>query len=882
MVDRLKQLFEAAVELGAAQRDGFVAEACGDDRMLRDRLIELLRAHEDAGDFLEHPTGLVQAIAAADQAEPVGELVAGARVDGYVLVERIGVGGFGSVWRARQDQPVEREVALKVLHAAGDSVRAAARFADERQNLARMRHPSIAKVFDAGVTAAGRLWMAMELVEGRPLVTCCRDDGLGLSARLRLFVAVCQAVQYAHGKGIVHRDLKPSNVLVVDRDGVAEPVIVDFGVACTLDVADAMAGDEVPVGTPEYMSPEQAAADYGAIDTRTDVYALGVLLYELIGGALPFTRPAGIDAAQRLLRQIREDELVPPSRRATAMPRLPIELDWVVTKAMSKDPAGRYATAAALADDVQRVLEHEPVSVGPSGPAYRLRKFARRHRLVVAAAVAILLTSSLGSFVAVRGWLDARHAERIALLAEQGARADQRQAERASQRAQRALDLLDDLWESADPARFGRADYPVRELFEDFELMLPSRVVGEPEVEHRVRLSLSRVQRIVGALHRAQVHADRAVEIARELDPLVGLPTALVEQARVLFDRGTIAAAAAAVAEGLAHVDVAATPLLVADLCEVQANCLQRQGDATAAIAASERAMTLRRQFGDSLEVARSALQSANIHGSRGNVDLALEHLESTRHLLAPFGADHPDALVALQHEALLLLRRGDKAGAQKCLLECLQRRRGLYGAGHPQVAWTEVDLAWLWHEQGRDAEAEPLLRRAVEALRDRLGDRHVFVTEATQRLGAVLVELKSFDEAESMLRTAVVRFRTLPAHPVDGLVGCLGNLAALLWKTERREEAVAAQGEALQVARKQLPEDHFVTSVSMTNLAWMSAELGRPEQAIELLTEALARSSAAGRLGEAKIQRDRLVTLLRQSGREQQAEALEIESRGR
>lgn len=397
MAERLKQLFETAADLPTAQRGVFLAETCRGDDALRDRLLALLAAHDDAGDFLEHPAALVEAIAADGEVDD--EFAPGDSFAHFELLERLGAGGFGSVWRARQAEPVAREVALKVLHASGDAQQLAERFRAERQNLARMRHPGIAKVFDAGVTPAGRSWMAMELVDGEPLVRFCDARGLGTAARLRLFVLVCRAVQHAHSKGVVHRDLKPANVLVVERDGAEQPVVVDFGVAWSLGDAPAT----TTPGTPEYMSPEQAAADRAAVDTGTDVYALGVLLYELIARARPFERPPGLQGVDELLRLIRAGAAAPPRSLPTALRGLPIELDWIVAKAMAIDPAGRYASAATLADDVERVLQHEPVSVAPRSLGYRLRKLARRHRLVVGAATAVFVTAVAGTAVAVRG-----------------------------------------------------------------------------------------------------------------------------------------------------------------------------------------------------------------------------------------------------------------------------------------------------------------------------------------------------------------------------------------------------------------------------------------------------------------------------------------------
>jgi tetratricopeptide (TPR) repeat protein len=899
MPDRLKDLFAAASELPAAEREHFVATNCGDDGPMRDRLAALLRAHDAAGEFLEHPADLV-ADAAVDVASSGGDgearsgdgLAAGAEIGNYTLVAPLGHGGFGSVWRAHQRQPVVRDVALKVLHTAVDTERVVARFAAEWQTLARMQHPGIAKVLDAGATPGGRPWLAMELIDGRPLLEVTAARRLPVADRLALFVEVCVAVQHAHGKGVVHRDLKPSNVLVVERDGGLAPVVIDFGVARVADAGAADTGDEGGLtGTPEYMSPEQASFDRAAVDTRTDVHSLGVLLYELVAGVRPFVRPPGLHGAQELLRLVRETLPLPPSRQPTRIAPLPRELDWIVARAMAKDPAARYPTAAALADDVRRLSRHEPVQAGPNTAGYRLRKAARRHRVAFALVALVVLSIGIGAVVAVAGWaqahesaVQARAAEALAVAAqaqaeaaEQRARADQIAAERESRKANRALDLVDELWEAANPARFGRPDYPVRELFGDFERLLPARFAGEPEVELRLRLTLARLQRILGMLPNASAHSLRAVEVARSGGEPAELADALVELARAEFDRGEVVAAeragreALALREGLPGVPTED----VAIVLETLANCRLRQGDRAGAAAFAERAAALRDAEGEPLAMARSCMQLASLHGGHGRIDVAMARVRDALDLLAPFGEGHPDALVALQHLAFLQQRRGEHAEAEASFRESLARRQRLYGDDHPHVAWAEADLGWLLHERGRAGEAEPLLRHALGVLTERLGDAHVFTTEAMQRLGAVLAALDRFAEAETMLTTAAERFARLEGHPVDGLVSALGNLAKLHWRRGDREQAVRVQADALQKAREQLPAAHFVCTIGLTNLAHMRAELGEIEPAVALLREALTHSTAAGRPGEAKIQRQRLADLLDRLGRADEAAAV-------
>lgn len=849
-MDRVKTLFENAVELPASERARFVAESCGDDLALRRRLEGLLAAHDEAGDFLEHPTGLVDAaVLAAREGVGTPNEAAGDRVDRFVLMTELGSGGFGTVWHARQEEPVTREVALKVLHARLDQPSLAEAFYAERQNLARMRHPSIAKVLDAGV-ADGRPWIAMELVDGAPIVRACEARALDLRARLGLFVEVCRALQHAHGKGIVHRDLKPSNVLLTDDAGRLRPVVIDFGISGSLD---GRIGRPGVAGTPEYMSPEQAAEDDDAVDVRTDVHALGVLLYELVARARPFVRSSADEPATEILRRVREHEPAPPSRVRTAMPGVTGELDEIVGQALEKDPEARYPTANALGEDVQRYLQHRPIHAREGRPGYVLRKFVQRHRVAVFAVTVIVLTSLTAAVVATRGFLAARTAE---------------------QSARRALDVLDEVWLAADLSRFGSADYPVRELFADFERALPGLLPDEPAVEFRIRLSMARLQRAAGVFDRGLAHAERATELARGIEGTDSpLPAALLELGRIQYGRNEAAAAVATAVAGLAALGNRAAPGPRAEFEALRAEALLRSGDIEAAMAAGERAAALFEVTGDPAQRPNGELLLASLFGAIGQVDVALEHLRAAQAHFAAAGGSIGDELVARQHEAMLLARRGDHVAAEVAMRDCHERRRELFGPGHPLVASTASDLAWLLHELKRDAEAADLLVPAIDDLRTRLGERHLFVTEAMQRLGAVRVALDEPIAAEELLRAAMDRYRTLPAHPPDGLIGCMNNLAGLLWQRGDREQAADVTGRALALARAELPRTHFVLSVTLTNLAYMQQGLGRDEAAATLLGEALTLSEENGRAGEARIQRRRLVAMLRQLGRDAEAD---------
>jgi serine/threonine protein kinase/Flp pilus assembly protein TadD len=417
--DKAASIFEAVVELGtAAERAAHLDAACGQDPQLRAEVEELL-AHDDAAGSFLNLSGRPDPQATTD--EPSGSDRAGMVIGPYKLLEQIGEGGFGLVFMAEQHEPIRRKVAVKILKPGMDSKQVIARFEVERQALALMDHPNIAKVLDAGQTSSGRPYFVMDLVKGLPLTEFCDQSQFTPKERLELFVSVCQAVQHAHQKGIIHRDLKPSNVLVTLQDGKALVKVIDFGIAKAvgqqLTDKTLFTGFAQMIGTPLYMSPEQAALSNVDVDTRSDIYSLGVLLYELLTGTTPFDKErlqqAGYDELRRI---IREEEPPRPSTRISTLGQAATtvstqrksdprrlsrlfrgELDWIVMKALEKDRDRRYESAGAFAADVQRYLDDEPVLACPPSAWYRFRKFARRNKTGLAVAGLILF------FIAVLG-----------------------------------------------------------------------------------------------------------------------------------------------------------------------------------------------------------------------------------------------------------------------------------------------------------------------------------------------------------------------------------------------------------------------------------------------------------------------------------------------
>ena len=425
MTDR--DLFIAMLNLDdTAERKAYLQDACGGDLAARQRVEALFKVYENAGSFLESPPASPTSSTSAGSSTESSGTVIGP----YKLLQQIGEGGMGTVYMAEQTQPVQRTVALKLIKAGMDSRQVLARFGAERQALALMDHPNIAKVFDAGTTDNGRPYFVMELVKGIPITRFCDERRLTTRERLELAIPVCQAVQHAHQKGIIHRDLKPSNVLIALYDGKPVPKVIDFGVAKATGprLTDQTLYTEfgAVVGTLEYMSPEQAELNQLDIDTRSDIYSLGVLLYELLTGSTPLDRKRlRHGALLEMLRVIREEESPRPSMRLSTTEELPTiaacrnieprklsglvrgELDWIVMKALEKDRNRRYETANGLAADLRRYLDDEPVQAGPPSASYRLRKFVRRNRraLATTALVGVLLLVAVGAVAGSLVWM---------------------------------------------------------------------------------------------------------------------------------------------------------------------------------------------------------------------------------------------------------------------------------------------------------------------------------------------------------------------------------------------------------------------------------------------------------------------------------------------
>lgn len=450
-MNREVELFEQALALSdESARFTFLQQACASDLDLLERLQRLLKIHEQTDDFMARPAPLDVAGLNRTAVEPHHS---GEKIGSYELLEILGTGGMSIVWRARQSEPVRREVAIKLLNHLPRSAEHGRRVRREIRALALMQHPNVATILDAGQTEHGELYLVMELVEGQPVTDYCHLRNLPLADRLELLLEICSGVQHAHQRGIIHRDLKPANLLAFEQDGKSQVKIIDFGIAKLIDPEEATDAPTLAghvIGTPQYMCPEQADSTPQPVDIRADVYALGVVLYELLTGKLPYAEmKAGNQSFAEVFRILREAAVIQPSHRGPApslnLAHLPVDLNWIVMRALAREPADRYASVGHLSDDIRHFLECRPVSAGPPTMRYRLSRWFRRHRAATAMMATLLLVLILASAISLGFAINASHARQQALISAQDARA-------AEKLAQSRLKLAQSEWARAEEA----------------------------------------------------------------------------------------------------------------------------------------------------------------------------------------------------------------------------------------------------------------------------------------------------------------------------------------------------------------------------------------------------------------------------------------------
>lgn len=730
------------------------------------------------------------------------------RIGPYRILQVLGEGGMGIVYEAEETETVRRRVALKVVRDRHASKEVLARFGVERQALAVMNHPGIAKVYGAGTTEHGQPYFAMELVRGLPITQYCDEHRLSVRQRLGLFVAVCHAVQHAHQKGLIHRDLKPSNILVTDVDGAPEPKIIDFGIAKALgqQLTDLTLVTQFghAVGTAAYMSPEQADASAVDVDTRTDIYSLGVVMYEMLTGELP-TDPATVGIHVFLARlmaresdppspsgrldSLRTDPTIVARARRTEIPQLRRELkgdlDWIVMKAMDGDRARRYPTANGLALDIERYLANEPIAARPPSTAYRIGKFIRRKKaLAITGAVAVIAVLASSIFTTV-GMVRAIRAERAAA--------------REAAAAQQVTDFLVDIFKVSNPSEARGNAVTARELLDRGAERAVKSLSEQPELQGRLLHTIGTVYSSLGLYSQARAILEEALRTREGIGGPADTAVAhtLATLGVVASGRGEYADAdrflrrALAIREsqlGRDHPEVIATMRSLGILRMRQGRHVEAESLLTRVITRNEAAGARN----DSL-VARdlTALMSVYFAQQRyGDAEPLMRRVLAIRERL--FGPEHPEVGAALTNLGALYwsLQRYEEA------LPLFVRARGILEAslpeGHPDIGANANNLAETYWKLGRYSDAEPLFRRALAIKEAAYTPTNPSVATTLNGLAGLLRDQKRYAEAEPLYRRALaIREQAFdPTNP--GVLETKRDYAALLRATGRAAEAAA------------------------------------------------------------------------------------------
>jgi len=793
------------------------------------------------------PTGANHPDAEVTLTTEASQSAAGAVIDSYRMLQAIGQGGMGEVWLAEQMHPVRRRVAIKLIKAGMDTREVVARFETERQALAMMDHPGIAKVFDAGSTPQGRPYFVMEYVFGVPITDYCDKHKLTTRQRLELFIRVCEAVQHAHQKAIIHRDLKPSNILVGEVDGKPLPRIIDFGLAkatsyrLTAETMFTRVG--APVGTLGYMSPEQADSTGIDVDTRTDVYSLGVVLYRLLVGALP------LDfrnlAFGEILRRLREEDALRPSARlrtlgeqssVTAQNRgsdpaalarqLRGDLDAITLKALEKERSRRYASPSELAADIGRYLRHEPVIARPAGTGYRIRKYIRRHRLGVAVAASAIVL--LVSFAVVQ----ALQLRRIT---------------RERDRADRITSFMTDMFKVSDPSAARGNSITAREILDKASKEIDPGLSKDPELQAQMMQVMADVYRQLGLYPQAQSLAERAVDIQRRLLGPENPETlkSVNSLAMVLFREGRFAEAEKLNREtldirrrrlGPAHPE---TVVSMSNLGLAQWR-LGRYADAENLI---RQTLDIRRRIlgpehPDTLALMNNLGMILTDEARFPEAEKLLrETLEVKRRVLGP---EHPDSLKTMNNLANVLRRESRFAESEQLDRDALEAQRRVLGPEHPETLQSMQNLAIDLRREHRNGDAEKLYLETLEIKRHVLGPEHPDTLSTMNNLGGVLVGDGRYAEAEKLyLKTLEVERRVLgPTHPQT--LATMTNLGIVFFKEGHNVEADKLLREALENERRVLGPGHPDVAASSYMLAAINLGMGKRDEALARLQEAV------------------------------------------
>ena len=847
----MERIFLAALDRLPAERGAYLAEACGGDEVLRVEVEKLLQADADAGDFLARPLLDPPASPSPDEDYPLGSAIGP-----YRLAGKIGEGGMSTVFLAvRSDETYQKEVAIKFFRLGAEQPELMGRFRAERQILASLDHPYIAKLLDGGSTDRGTPYYIMEYVEGLPIDAYGDQNRLSIDHRLELFRKVCSAVQYAHANLIVHRDIKPSNLLVRAN---GEPKLLDFGIAKILDPQSlALRVDrtraEHHLMTPAYASPEQVRGE--AITTAADVYSLGVLLYELLTGRRPYDFDRR--ALPEMLRAITEDLPRLPSAclaadapaasgptvpalaaaRATTPAslrrRLHGDLDNIVLKALRKEPTRRYSSVEQFSEDIRRHLAGLPVGARPDTLGYRAGKFLRRHRLGVATAAlfAIVVVSFTG--------VTAVQSRRLARALDQ--------AEKEAAKAKATSRFLQETLGAANPFGGVGREVTVLEVLRRTSSTIHDSFAAQPETEATVRATLGTTYLELGRLDEAEPQIETALAIRRRVlgrsHPEVA--ESLLELGRFLTEKGQLARAEPLLREAIALQTelFGAESLGASDALYQLGRLLIKKGEYDQAESVFRQCLAIRRRLlpAMDLRVARCLGELGWVRLRKGDYDpaeaLFRESVAITEKTSPPRG---PEMAAALHGLATLLDFKGDLAGAEPLFREVLAIRRALLGEEHTAVAQSLGNLGSIRSQRGFLDEATKLDREVLTIFRKVLGEESQETAKASMNLAADLIDSGRLDEARELLEKALAVHRKVWKNGHEDIANDLDNLGYALVLQRRYAEAERRLREALELRRALLGADHPLTGHTLHNLAYTLQHKGERRAAVPLYQESL------------------------------------------
>jgi serine/threonine protein kinase/tetratricopeptide (TPR) repeat protein len=841
----VKRLLADLEELPASGRAAYLDRACAGDDELREDVESLMQ--DDLPSIMR--TGGLAAKVIPMMADDRSAL--GRHVGPYRLVDVLGEGGMGVVYHAEQTAPIHRDVALKIVPFGMDTARVIARFESERQALAMMNHPYIAQALEAGAGEDGRPYFVMELVRGEPVTDYCAREKPSLAIRLKLFLQICEAIQHAHQRGIIHRDLKPSNVLLTKQGPEVVPKIIDFGIAKAIGEAEGKlllsTMDGQIVGTPEYMSPEQAGVIDAGLDTRTDVYSLGVMLYELVSGKRPYelkkrtaieleramrTPPTPPSQVSRTGGNPEANNQKPKTGAAVLQRGTERDIDAVALMAMERLPDDRYASVEQLADDVRRVLEHRPVRARTQTWTYRAEKFVRRNAggVATAALVVVLIASGAIGIVGQRN---------RALASEQRALTEATRARAEAAKASEVSRFLIDLFRESDPANARGANVTARELLDRGAARLSTELASQDAVRATLMDTIGVVYRMLGmtsesekiaadalAIRRRALGTEHA-DIAQSLDHLGELArdrsryeeAAQFHRDALAMRRTLLAAQDPAIAESLTNLGLA----------------LRELGKYDEAVPVVEEAIAIRREtvgpeHSDTLTSLKALGSIRDSAGKFVEAERLYGEVLATRRRLLP--ADHPLVAGSIDDLAGVLGRNGKLAEAETMYREALAIRQKVLDPDHPDLTATKVSLSRNFRSQGRLDDAEPLMREALAADRRHFGNQHMSIAVDLNYLGAVLQDRGKFDEAGRLFEESLaIRIALVgEVHP-QAAVGH-HNIANLRMKQLRWDDAEREFLRAIEIRNALGQQKHAQTGATVRMLGRVYEARGHLDKA--------------------------------------------------